>query len=50
MNFNLGGATKIFKALSWQVTVTDKFLNTPLPGRKRNDILLTTGLRFTFAQ
>lgn len=50
MNFDLGAATKIFKALSWQVTVTDKFLNTPLPGRKRNDILLTTGLRFTFAQ
>lgn len=50
MNFDLGAATKIYKALSWQVTVSDKFLNTPPIGRKRNDILLTTGLRFTFAQ
>ena len=50
MNFDLGAATKIFKVLSWQVSLNDRFLNTPLLGRKRNDVLLTTGLRITFAQ
>ena len=50
MNFDFGVSTKLYKWLSWQATATDKFLNIPVLGRQRNDILLTTGLRATFAQ
>jgi hypothetical protein len=48
--FNAGAATVIHKWLSWQVGVTDSYLSNPILGRKSNDILLTTGLRATFAR
>ncbi len=48
--FNAGAATTIHKWLSWQVSVTDSYLSAPVFGRKSNDILLTTGLRATFAK
>lgn len=48
--FNAGAATTIHKWLSWQVSVTDSYLSKPVFGRKGNDILLTTGLRATFAR
>ena len=48
--FNAGAATTIHKWLSWQVSVTDTYLSKPVFGRKGNDILLTTGLRATFAR
>jgi Protein of unknown function, DUF481 len=44
------GATKVKNWLSWQVTVSDRFLSDPLPGFKKNDILLSTGFRFTFGK
>jgi len=31
-----------------QVTVSDRFQSNPLPGIKKNDLLLTTGIRVTF--
>ena len=48
--FDAGGATTIKKWLSWQLTVSDRYLSAPVFGRKSNDILLTTGLRATFAR
>jgi hypothetical protein len=48
--FNAGAATTIHKWFSWQLGVTDTFLSNPVFGRKKNDILLTTGLRLTFAR
>ncbi len=48
--FNAGAATTIHKWFSWQVSVTDSYLSNPVFGRKGNDILLTTGLRATFAR
>lgn len=50
INFDLGLVTALRKSLAWQVNVSDRFLSNPLPGRKKNDILYTTGLRFTFAK
>jgi putative salt-induced outer membrane protein YdiY len=50
VNFDLGTATTLHKRLSWQVTASDRFLSTPAFGRKRNDILLSTGFRLSFAQ
>lgn len=50
MNFDVGTATVLRKWLSWQLTFSDRYLSDPAPGRKKNDVLFTTGLRFTFAR
>jgi hypothetical protein len=36
--------------LSWQITLSDRFHSDPLPGLKKNDLLLTTGVRVTFGK
>jgi len=43
-------ATKLKAWLSWQVTYSDRYLSNPLPGLKKNDVLLSTGLRLTFGK
>jgi putative salt-induced outer membrane protein YdiY len=50
INFDLAAVTAIRKWLGWQFTVSDRYLSNPLPGRKTNDILLSTGFRLTFAK
>jgi putative salt-induced outer membrane protein YdiY len=50
VNFDLGAVTTIKKWLGWQVTASDRFLSNPLFGRQRNDLLLSTGLRLSFAR
>ena len=49
MNFDLGTATRLRGWLSFQITASDRYLSTPVFGRQKNDLLLTTGLRATFA-
>jgi len=49
-NFDLSSATTIKKWLAWQLTASDRFLSDPLPGRKQNDLIFTTGFRITFAK
>jgi putative salt-induced outer membrane protein YdiY len=43
-------ATKMKAWLSWQVTYSDRYLSNPLTGLKKNDVLLSTGLRLTFGK
>jgi putative salt-induced outer membrane protein YdiY len=50
VNFDVGASTKISKWLTWNVSLSDRYLNRPAPGRKTNDILYTTGLGITFAR
>jgi putative salt-induced outer membrane protein len=50
MNFDTSFATILRRWLSWQLTVSDRLLSNPVAGRKKNDVLLTTGLRITFAR
>jgi hypothetical protein len=50
INFDLGLVTNIYKWLSWQVTVSDRYLSNPLPLRKTNDLIMSTGVRATFAR
>jgi len=50
INFDTSAAATIRKWLSWQFTVSDRYLSNPIPGRKANDVLFTTGLRLTFAK
>ena len=48
-NFNLGTVTKIAKWLGWQNQFADIYVSNPPTGAKQNDLVLTTGLNFSFA-
>jgi putative salt-induced outer membrane protein YdiY len=48
--FDLGAVTALKKWLGWHVTASDRFLSNPLFGRQRNDLILSTGLRISFAK
>jgi putative salt-induced outer membrane protein YdiY len=50
MNFDISAVAAIKKWMSFQVSASDRYLSDPVAGRKANDILFTTGLRFTFAK
>ena len=50
VNLDVGVATKIKKWLSWNLALSDHYLSNPVPGRKSNDWLYTTGLGVTFAR
>ena len=47
--FNLGLVTKINKWLGWQNSFGDIYVSNPPAGKKKNDLLLSTGLNFSFA-
>lgn len=42
--------TRLSTLLSWQCTLSDRYLSNPIPGVKKNDVLFTTGLRLTFGR
>lgn len=50
LNFDTSAVTAIRKWFSWQFTVSDRFLSNPVPGRKKNDVLFSTGVRLNFAK
>lgn len=50
LNFDLSAVTAMRKWLGWHVTASDRYLSNPAFGRQRNDILLSTGFRLTFAK
>jgi hypothetical protein len=50
INFDLSGVTVLRKWLAWHITASDRYLSNPLLGRQRNDVLLSTGLRVSFAR
>jgi len=45
---SLGLVTRLTKLLSWQTSFNDYYLSNPPPGKKTDDLLLSTGLRLTF--
>jgi len=47
--FNLGTVTKISKWLGWQNQFGDIYVSNPPTGSKNNDLVITTGLNFSFA-
>jgi putative salt-induced outer membrane protein YdiY len=47
---NAGLSTKISSWLSWQTTFSDVYVTNPPMGTKDNDVILTTGLGFTFTK
>ena len=46
--FSFGTVTKISKWLGWQNAFGDIYVTNPPLGKKQNDLLLTTGLNFSF--
>ncbi len=50
VNLDISAVTAIRKWFSWQVTVSDRFLSNPVPGRKKNDAIYSTGLRVSFGK
>ncbi len=46
--FDLGTVTKISKWLGWQNAFGDIYVTNPPAGKKKNDILFTTGLNISF--
>jgi len=50
MNFDTTFVTALKKWFSLQFTFSDRYLSNPVPGRKTNDVLYSTGVRLTFAQ
>jgi hypothetical protein len=49
-NFDLGLDTKLWKAVSWQLTFSDRYISNPAPFRKTNDLLISSGIRYTFSR
>ncbi len=47
--FDFGTVTKISKWLGWQNQFSDIYVSNPPTGAKKNDLVLTTGLNFSFA-
>ena len=49
-NFDSSAVTKLNNWLNWQVSFQDRYVSFPIPGIKKNDLLLTTGIRLTFGK
>lgn len=50
MNFDLGAATALTDWLNWNIAFSDRYLSNPVPGRKTNDFLYSTGFGFSFGR
>ncbi len=50
VNFDFGATTRLAQWLNWNITVSDRYLRNPVPGRLRNDVLYSTGLGVTFGR
>lgn len=50
MNFDTSVSTVVRKWFSWQASISDRYLSDPVPGRKKNDVLFTTGVRLSFTK
>jgi hypothetical protein len=46
-NADLGVTAALTKWLTWNASISDRYLSNPVPGRKKNDFLYTTGFGFT---
>ncbi|MEQ1949242.1 MAG: DUF481 domain-containing protein [Bryobacteraceae bacterium] len=50
MNFDITATTQLTKWLNWGVSMSDRFLSNPVPGREKNDFLYSTSLGFSWAR
>jgi putative salt-induced outer membrane protein YdiY len=50
VNFDTGLTTALYEWLNWNLSLSDRYLSNAVPGRKKNDLLYSTGFGFTFAR
>jgi putative salt-induced outer membrane protein YdiY len=50
MNFDASSETKLRRWLAWQVSISDRYVSNPLPGRLKNDLIITTGVNLLLAK
>jgi putative salt-induced outer membrane protein YdiY len=50
VNFDAAMVTKLRRWLAWNVALSDRYLSDPVPGRKSNDWLYSTGVGLTFGK
>ena len=50
VNVDLGLSTKITRWVTWNMNLSDRYLASPLAGKRQNDILYSTGFGFTLQQ
>ncbi len=50
LTFDSSVITNLNRWLAWHLTLSDRYLSNPLPGTKKNDLLLTTGIRVSFGR
>ena len=48
LQFDNSLTSEVLNWLAWHLTLSDRFLSNPTPGVKKNDVLITTGVRFNF--
>ena len=46
--FDFGIASKLYRAITWNLNFGDRYNSKPVEGKKNNDVLLTTGLGLSF--
>jgi putative salt-induced outer membrane protein YdiY len=49
-NADIGATTQLLKWLAWNISLSNRYLSNPVPGRKRDDFLYTTGFGISFAR
>jgi putative salt-induced outer membrane protein YdiY len=50
LQFDSSLTSELLNWLAWHLTLSDRFLSNPTPGVKKNDVLITTGIRFNFGE
>ncbi len=50
INFDVGANTRLLKWLTWTLNLSDRYLSSPVVGRKKNDILYTVGIGISFTR
>jgi len=50
INFDSSVVAAVTKRIGWQITVSDRYLSNPPGPFKKNDLLLTTGLRIKLGE
>ena len=50
LSFDAFVATALSNWLSWQLAVSNRYLSNPVSGTRPNDVIISTGLRLTFAR
>ena len=49
-NGDFGANTKLTRWLTWNISISDRYLSNPVPGRKNHDFLYTTGIGVAFSR